>query len=326
MNTPLRWGILSTAHIGEKLLAGAAGSARTDVVAVGSRDADTAAEFARRWAIPSSYGTYEELLADPDVEAVYIPLPNGMHHEWTMLALAAGKHVLCEKPYSPRPAQVSAAFDRAAERGLVLSEAFMYRYNPQIVEAARLVADGRLGEVRLVRASFSHPSATAGNIRLDPALGGGSMLDVGVYPLSAARLFCGEPHVVTAQQLLGRSGVDVTFVATLEFPRGALAAFDCGFELPDRSALEVVGTTASLVVADPWHCQEPRLTLTARGSEPVDLRVDVANSYQLELEEFAKAVRGQDNALLGRADALGQAVAVDALFRSATSGQRESVA
>ncbi len=153
---PVRWGILSTAAINEKLLAGARRSAEVEVVAVGSRDGERAAEFAQRHGIARAHGSYEALLADPDVEAVYIPLPNALHHPWTLRALEAGKHVLCEKPYSRRPAEVEAAFDAAQRAGLVLSEAYMYRYNPQIVRLAELVRDGAIGELRTI-ASVVHP-------------------------------------------------------------------------------------------------------------------------------------------------------------------------
>ena len=320
--TPLRWGILSTALINTKLLAGAALSSDTEIAAVASRDPGRARAFADRWGIRRAYGSYSDLLADPDVEAVYIPLPNGLHHEWTMRALAAGKHVLCEKPYSRHPEEVGVAFAEAGRRGLVLSEAFMFRYHPQTLAAARLVAAGAIGDLRMVVSSFTWPTDAPGDIRLDPTLDGGSLLDVGVYPLSQARLLAGEPTSVTAQQVLGPTGVDEMFVSTLVFAGGVAAHIDSGFHLPDRSCLEIVGTAGTLVVSDPWHCREPRLTLLGQGGRPDSMPVERANSYQLELEQFARAVRGEPNDLLGREDALGQARAVEALYRSAATGRR----
>ncbi len=326
MSPPLRWGVLSTALINEKVLPAAARSADVEVVAVASRDLPRAEAFASRWKIGRPYGNYDELLADEAVEAVYIPLPNGLHHTWTLRALRAGKHVLCEKPYSRWPGEVQEAFDEADQRGLVLSEAFMYRYHPQISELARAVRAGVIGEVRLVAASFTWPTDAPGDIRLDASLDGGSLLDVGVYCISAARLLAGEARSVAAHHVPGPTGVDVLLAATMELESGALAHFDCGFNLPDRSHLEVVGTQGSIRVSDPWHCYEPALALSLQGSPASTLPVTQANSYQLQFEEFGRAVRQETHHLLGRDDALGQARTVDALSRAAASGTCEVVA
>ena len=156
-------------------------------------------------------------------------------------------------------------------------------------------------------------------MRLDPELDGGSLMDVGVYPLSASRLLAGEPIAVTAQQVTGPTGVDVSFVATLRFDDDVLAHFDCAFHVADRGYLEAVGTEGRVEVSDPWHGTQPALTVTMRGAEPVRTEIEPANPYQLELEEFGKAVRGEPNQLLGRADAEGQAKAVEALYRAADS-------
>jgi xylose dehydrogenase (NAD/NADP) len=320
MTEPVRWGIMSTANINAKVLKGAALTADASVVAVGSRDGDRSRAFASQWGIERAYGSYDGLLADPDVEAVYIPLPNSMHHTWTMKSLEAGKHVLCEKPYSRKPAHVTAAFDEAERRGLILSEAFMYRYHPQTVALAELVKSGQLGELRLISGAFSWPTDVPGDVRLDPELDGGSLMDVGVYPLSASRLLAGEPITVKAHQVTGDTGVDIGFTASLHFDNDVLAHFDCGFYLPDRSYLEVVGSNGRVEVSDPWHGQQPALTVTLQGGGPVRTMIEPANPYQLELEQFGKAVRGESNQLLGRADAQGQAETIEALYRAAESG------
>jgi D-xylose 1-dehydrogenase (NADP+, D-xylono-1,5-lactone-forming) len=320
MTEPVRWGILSTADINAKVLKGAALTPAVNVVAVGSRDGDRSREFASRWGIARAYGSYDEVLADPDVEAVYIPLPNSMHHDWTMRSLEAGKHVLCEKPYTRHAAEVSVAFDRAAQSNLVLSEAFMFRYHPHIQALVQLVRSGQLGRLRLISGAFSGHTDNPNDVRLDPEMDGGSLMDVGVYPLSASRLLAGEPIAVTAQQVTGATGVDVSFAATLRFDNDVLAHFDCAFHVAGRSYLEVVGTEGRVEVSDPWHGTQPALTVTMRGAEPVRTEIEPANPYQLELEEFGRAVRGEPNQLLGRADAEGQAKAVEALYRAADSG------
>jgi xylose dehydrogenase (NAD/NADP) len=325
MTEPVRWGILSTALINAKVLRGAALSPAVSVVAVGSRDGDRSREFAQQWSIPRAYGSYDEVLADPDVEAVYIPLPNGMHHAWTMRSLEAGKHVLCEKPYTRRSAEVAEAFDEAQRRELILSEAFMFRYHPQTRALVELVRSGQLGRLRLISGAFSGPTDKPGDVRLDAQLDGGALMDVGVYPLSVSRLLAGEPMAVTAQQIIGDTGVDVGFTATLRFDDDVLAHFDSSFHMPDRSYLEVVGSRGRVEVSDPWHCAEPALTVTTQGAEPVRTPVERANSYQLELEEFGKAVRGEPNLLLGRSDAEGQAKAVEALYAAADSGATATI-
>jgi predicted dehydrogenase len=311
------WGLLSTARINERIIAAARESDRADVLAVASRDAARAEAYAREHGIERSYGSYEALLADPEVEAVYISLPNSLHVEWTLHALEAGKHVLCEKPLSRHPDEVEQAFDRAEAAGLVLSEAFMWRHHPQAAKLVELVAGGAIGPLRLVRAAFSFHLAAVDDVRFDPGLDGGALMDVGCYCLSAIRLLAGEPERLTGQQVLGPSGVDLSFAAALALPDDRLGHFDCAFVLPARAELEVVGEEASLFVADPFHGHRPGIELRgADGSERIV--VEPANSYRLELENVSDAIRGRALLLLGRDDALGQARAIEALYRSAS--------
>jgi predicted dehydrogenase len=311
--------VISTALINEKVLAGAALSDEVDVVAVASRDQAHADAYARDHAIPRAHGSYEALLADPDVEAVYIPLPNSMHCEWALNALEAGKHVLCEKPMSRRPEEVSAVFDAAEANDRFCMEGFMWRHNPQTRRLTELVGDGAVGEVRLVRAAFSFSLTELGNVRMRPELEGGALMDVGCYCISGSRLLAGEPVRVTGQQVVGSTGVDVRFSTTLLFPGDVLGHFDCGFDLPDRSELEVIGSEGSISVSDPWHCRKPGLTLR-RGEEVEQIDIVPENSYKLELENLGRAIRGKGDPLLGRADAVAQARVLEALYRSAETG------
>ncbi len=320
-----RWGVLSTARINDAVLAGAEESSVVEVVAVASRDRDRAEDYARRHGIPRGYGSYEELLADPEIEAVYISLPNSLHVEWARRALEAGKHVLCEKPLSRRSADVEELFDIAERVDRRCMEAFMWRHNPQTKRLAELVADGAIGELRLIRAAFSFPLTDTLNVRLSSELDGGALMDVGTYCISAVRLLAGEPRQVTAQQVLGPSGVDVRLVATLLMAGPVLAYIDCGFDLPNRSLLEVVGAEGSIQVSDPWHCRAPGLALR-RGAELEHVEIKPENSYRLELEDLGAAIRGEGEALIGRADALGQAKAIEALYRAADSGVTVSTA
>jgi predicted dehydrogenase len=319
----VNWGIVSTARINERMLAAARASERAAVVAVAARDGARAEAYARQHEIPRAFGSYDELLAEPEVEAVYISLPNSLHAEWSIRAARAGKHVLCEKPFSSRAADAIAAFDAAEANGVLLMEAFMYRHHPQTATAAELVSSGAIGEPRFVRAMLSFPGFrffSADNVRLDAALEGGALLDVGSYCVSGARLLGGEPVRVDGMRLLGPTGVDLAFAGTLEFASGLLGQFQCGFTSFVRSELEVVGTEGRLVVPQPFRIAEAGVDLWTQDDHR---RIDIApvDPYLLQLDNFSAAIRGQAPPLLGRADALGQARTLEALLASAESGQ-----
>jgi xylose dehydrogenase (NAD/NADP) len=315
----VKWGILSTADINRKVIPGAHASPKVDLVAVASRDQARADEYAKKWEIARAYGTYEAMLADPEIEAVYISLPNDMHVEWSIKSLEAGKHVLCEKPLSRTPADVERAFDTADRVDRLLSEAFMYRHNPQTKRAKELVDEGAIGELRLVRASFSYSLYDETNIRLRPELEGGSLMDVGCYTVSGSRLFAGEPERVQGEAWYGPSGTDWVFGGLLRFPGNVVGTFDCGTAMPERDELEAIGSEGSLFMDDPWHCTNPGIELR-RDGKTERVKVKQADSYRLELENLSDAIRGEDELLLGREDALGQARALEALHKSATSG------
>ena len=316
MASPLRLGLLSTARINRRILPPARESDLLEVVAVASRDKGRAAAYAEDNGIARAHEGYEALLADPEVDAVYIPLPNSLHVEWTKRALEAGKHVLCEKPLTDEPDDAEALFDLAEGRGLLLAEGFMYRHNPQTRRLEELLRAGAIGRLQLVRTSFSFLVEGAANIRLDPDLDGGSLLDLGTYCVSGARLLAGEPESVLGRQAIGPTGVDDLFTGSLAFPDGVHAVFDCGLRMPFRSMLEAVGTKGSLFVDDPWLCRRRGFELR-RGDTVEQVVVEPADSYRLELDDFARAVAGEAKPLLGREDAVAQARVLSALSRSA---------
>jgi predicted dehydrogenase len=320
----MRWGLLSTARINGMILAAAAAEPRIPVVAVGSRDRATAEAYAREHGIEQAHGSYDALLADPEVDAVYVSLPNALHHEWTLRALAAGKHVLCEKPYSRRPAEVEEAFDAAARAGRVLMEAFMYRHHPQTRRVQELVDEGAVGRLLLVRSAFSFPLADLGNIRAQPALDGGALMDVGCYCVSGSRLLAGEPLSVQAEQVTGPTGIDMALHGTMRFPDDVVAQFDCSFRAPHRQELEIVGEQGVLRVDAPWRTDWGGAVTVRRGEEVEVVDVPAADAYRLELENLAAAARGEAPALLGREDALGQARTIAALYEAARTGVAQS--
>ena len=318
---PLRLGLLSTASINRMILGGARPSEHVEVVAVASRDGAKALAYASEYGIPSSHGSYEALLEDPGVDALYVSLPNGLHHEWTMRALEAGKHVLCEKPYSRHPPEVEEAFATAAGRGLVLMEAFMYRHHPQTQRVQELVERGAVGRLRLIRSTFSFPLGDLGNVRARPELDGGSLMDVGCYCVSGARLLAGEPERVLGEAVLGSTGVDMAFHATMRHADGVVSQFDCSFSLPLRQELEVLGEEGILRVAAPWRVDWGGPVTLRRGDGVEEVAVGEADAYRLELENLAAAVRGDAEPRLGRDDALGQARTIEALYRAAETGR-----
>jgi len=314
----LRWGLLSTANINQALLS----SGHGEFVAVASRSAERAEAYAREHGLPRAHGSYEDLLADPEVDAVYVPLPNSMHVEWSIKALEAGKHVLCEKPMSRHPGDVARAFDVAEREGRVLTEAFMWRHHPQLERARQLIADGAIGRLRIVRAAFSFAERDAQDIRMQRDLEGGGLMDVGCYCISGCRALTGaDPERVSGEQVVGGDGVDVAFAATLRFPGDVLGLFDCGMAYVARDELEAVGDEGSLFLDDPWHGRDAVIEIRRPDRSTERVEVGPANSYALELQNFEAAARGDGPPLLGREDALAQARTIAALYRSADEGR-----
>ena len=330
-NGTLRWGILGTGNIAAQFAVGVGSAARSRLVAVGSRSADAAAAFATTHGIPSP-SSYEQVLADPAVDAVYVSLPDALHHRWTIAALAAGKHVLCEKPIALDAAQAGEMFDAATKHGRLLVEAFMYRCHPQTVAVRRAVADGAIGQLRLVRASFCYRTTKiAGNVRFDRRLGGGCLMDVGCYCVSLARTLAGaEPTAVSAAARFGPGGVDVGLVGTLAFAGGTLASFTCGMDVQADNTAYVCGTDGYLEVPVPW--KPPAVGgsyVIARGAPP---KMDggtpsaapprqtvavpaVGSLYGIEADAFAAAVAGEAEPFVTPADTLGNMAVLDAMRR-----------
>jgi D-xylose 1-dehydrogenase (NADP+, D-xylono-1,5-lactone-forming) len=318
---PLRLGVLSTARINDHVLAGAAESDAVDVVAVGSRDAARARDYARERGIPRAHGSYDELLTDDEVEAVYISLPNSLHVPWSVRALEAGKHVLCEKPLARSAAEVERAFDAAERAGRILMEAFMYRHHPQTARIAELVQSGALGRVRSLRALFTFDLLAErpdSDIRLDGALEGGVLMDLGCYCVSAMRLLAGEPERFHAELERFRGGVDLTFHGLLGFAGEVAGEFVASFALPARQELEVIGSDGTLVVRSPFRTDWGGPAELRRGDAVETIALPEVSAYRLELEDLAAAVRGLRAPLLGRADAVGQARAIERLYAAAS--------
>ena len=246
----VRWGILSTARIGQKRLIPAIQKSRNGVVtSVASRDLRKAKQFGREMGIPHAMGSYEELLASKDVDAVYIPLPNSLHKEWTVKAAEAGKHVLCEKPMGLDVEEVNAMSAAASANHVKLMEAFMYRFHPQTEKIIQMVRDGEIGKLRAIQAAFAFTLNNWDDIRYNPRLGGGSLMDVGCYCVNICRTLVGaEPVTVYATANWAPTGVDELMVANLVFPDGVLAQFTCGFVLDRSQHYQVMGTEGTIAL------------------------------------------------------------------------------
>jgi len=288
--TVLRWGLLSTAPINRHLIPAIRAAGRAELLAVASRSQETATAYAAEWGIPRAYGRYEALLADPDVDAVYVSVPHSLHAEWTVRAAQAGKHVLCEKPLTLTLADCDRIIAAAQSAGVVVGEAAMYLYHPLMHQVRQLVREGIVGEVRLVRGSFSFFLSRPDSTRLQPELGGGALWDVGFYPVSFARWIAGEPEAVQGWQVLGAGGVDETFAGLLRFPGGVLGTFDCSFRSPYRTFVEVAGTTGTLIVQRPFNINEETRLFVRRENGQEEIPFPPGDPYQCEVEVLTAAV------------------------------------
>ena len=320
----VRWGVLGTGSIAATLAEAVPGV----FVAAASRDPGRAAAFGRRHAIERTYGAYEQLLADDEVDAVYVALPNALHPTWTVRALEAGKHVLCEKPFAQNRADALRCTAAAEKAGRVCAEGFMWRLHPQTVLARRLVAEGTIGRIAHVRAALRITSPP-GDVRRSPDLGGGALSDLGCYCTSAIRLFGGEPRRITAEAVF--DGVDMRFAGLMRLPDGALGSFDAALDLPRADELELIGTEGSLLIPDPWICRGDELLLTRKGSTeriPVDrtgLTGTEGDVYSIEMATVSAAITDGVPLEFGTADIVAQATAYEALLESARRGSAVSL-
>jgi D-xylose 1-dehydrogenase (NADP+, D-xylono-1,5-lactone-forming) len=320
----LRWGLLGAARINRSIIPALRASPRSELVAVASRDPAKAADYAREWGIPRAFGRYEDMLADGEIDVVYNPLPNSLHAEWTIRAARAGKHVLCEKPLAISVEEVDAIAKAAREAKVVVAEGLMYRHQKLTREVRAMVERGTLGELRVMRGCFTFPLTREGDVRLDPALGGGCLWDLGVYPISYARMMIGsEPSEAFGWQTLGPTGVDVAFAGQLRFPASVVLQCDTGFRAAFRRDVEIVGSEASLFIPNPFKPGPSEPVHLVRGDErqTIDVAGSDAHLYLGEVEDLADAVRLGRPPAVSLADSRGTVAAIVALLRSAREGR-----
>jgi predicted dehydrogenase len=321
--TRLRWGILSTARINRRLIPAIRAAARSELVAVASRDGARAEAYARSWAIPHAIDGYPALLDDERVDAVYISLPNSEHVRWTLAAVAAGKHVLCEKPIALDAADVERIADAAAARGVIVEEGFMYPHEPLTHRVRTLVRDGAVGAVRAISSGFTFAIERQDDVRLNPELGGGSLWDVGCYPVTYAQLIVGrDPVTVTASAHWSARDIDEEFTGIVTFSGGAAASFYSGFRAPYRTWLEVLGTEGSLRVPSPFRPGVSETMELERASGVEAIAVEGSTLlFQREVEDFTASVLDGAPPVFSLADSRRAIATMSALYRSAREGR-----
>jgi predicted dehydrogenase len=291
MSDKIRWGLLSTAGINDALIEPIRQAGRSELVAVASRSLDKAQAYAQEKGIPKAHGSYEALLADPNIDVIYNPLPNTLHCEWTVKAAEAGKHVLCEKPISPTLAELEQIEAAAKANRVTVFEAFMYLHHPQTLQVKEIIQSGQLGKVQLINSWFAYylPPEDSHNIRLNPDLAGGALWDVGVYPNSLAIVMAGAgaPVEVWASQIKGETGVDVSLIGQMKFANGVIAQISCGFRSPFREGVHIVGDRGIIQIIEPWkpglQGKESQLVFIGRDDARETLVVPAANPYSAEV-------------------------------------------
>jgi len=333
MANKVRWGLLSTANINKALIGPLQRAARSELVAVASRDQGKATEYAKEHGIPKAYGTYEALLADPEIDVIYNPLPNLLHREWTVKAADAGKHVLCEKPLVTTLADFDQVKNAAERNGVIIFEAFMYLHHPQTRNLLELVHAGKVGAVQQINSWFHFylPPERATNIRLNAQLHGGSLWDVGVYPNSVALAIASAagagdaPASVWASQIVGESGVDVAMRAQLHFANGLVAQISSGFRTPFREALHIVGDQGLLQVVEPWkpglQGSDSRMTFTSIQGETETFVTPAIDPYLCEVEAMEACLLDGAAPVISLAQSRNFLRSVLAIYESAASGQ-----
>jgi xylose dehydrogenase (NAD/NADP) len=318
----LNWGLLSTANINRAVIPPLKSSKRNRLRAVASRKLETAQAYAKQWGIERALGSYEELLGDPEIDVIYNSLPNHLHAEWSIKALRAGKNVLCEKPLALTVSEVDSMEAAAKGTGKVLAEAFMYRHHPLTLKVKEVVESGKLGSLQLIRGAFTFTLNREGDIRLQKETGGGSIWDVGCYPISYARMIAGrEPVEYFGWQVMGEGGADLRFAGQMKFPGEAYSQFDCSFVSPSRSFMEITGTQGVLAVPTPFKPQPVDEIFLTREDKTETIKVRGGELYIGEVEDMADAVLLGKAPRVSLADSRGTVAAIVALIESAETGR-----
>jgi xylose dehydrogenase (NAD/NADP) len=322
MEKILNWGLLSTARINRALIKPLTASGRNRLLAVASRSQDSADAYAREWNIPRAHGSYEALLNDPEIDVIYNPLPNHLHKEWTIKALQAGKHMLCEKPFALTLKEVDAMIAASKKTGKVLAEAFMYRHHPQTLKVMEIVDSGVLGKIQVIKGEFSFMLESLDDIRNVKEMGGGSIWDIGCYPISYTRLLVGqEPAEVFGWQALAESGCDQTFIGQMKFANGILAQFDSSFVTLFRTSMEIVGSMATLIIPEPFKPGSKSEIYIRREDGQETLEIEGGELYIGEVEDMYDAIVENKPSRMSLEDSRANIAVILGFLKSAQTGK-----
>lgn len=320
------WGVLGCANIAYKQFLPALRQSKYGYLqAVASRDPEKAKSFATEFAAAKVYTDYEELLTDPEVDAVYIPLPNHMHKQWTLVAQACGKSVLCEKPLALTSADAKQMYEAFEGHSTILMEAFMYSFHPQIAKAQGLISENRIGKLTHIRGSFRFKLDNTNNIRMIPAYGGGSIWDVGCYPIHFSNLIMGRaPKEVSAiAHYDGPRGVDLSFYGLLDYGDGITAMIDSSFESCQRQSAEIIGDKGRIFLDTPWRADNKELNLhLITDNIRETFGFPVSNPYVLEIDHFSQCVQECKQPKLAPSSTIYTMNTIEALLKSSKTGQK----
>ena len=330
----IRWGLLSTANINQALIPVIRETARGELAAVASRSKDGADKYARKWKIPFAFGSYQEMLDSGKVDAVYVSLPNHLHAEWSVKALQAGVHVLCEKPFTTSLEDADAMISASKEHNRVLAEAFMYRHHPQTILVKDLIKDGKLGDISVVRGTFNYlmPDNQRKiknlNVRLVPEYGGGCLWDVGIYPISFIQnVLDGPPEWVFGSQQIGNTGIDEVFIGQMGYKNSAngeiLAQISCSFNTPFHTSIEIIGSEGTLYITRPFTNPDrgAKLILTTKKGKSSNLRFPKQSLYLGEVEDLQAAILDETPTLISLVESKNHVLTALTLYQSARSGK-----
>jgi D-xylose 1-dehydrogenase (NADP+, D-xylono-1,5-lactone-forming) len=321
-HAPLRWGLLGTAHINRAVIAPLRSSKKSQLVAVASRSQEKASAYAAQWSIPRFFPSYEAMLSDPEIDIVYISLPNSLHAEWSIKAMQMGKHVLCEKPLTASLPELDAVIKIARATGMVITEAFMYRHHPQTLLVKQMVEDGQIGSLQLVRGSFCYTNTRPNDVRFDPSLGGGCLWDVGCYPIGYSCFVTGTmPTEVYGYQVTSPSGVDVLYAGQLQFPGGVISQFECSFITEYKVEMVITGDKGRLTIPEPYKPDKStRISLQLNRQEKI-INIKGQELYQGEITDMENAVLDGTPPRISLAESREIVRIIEALYQSSHLSQ-----
>jgi D-xylose 1-dehydrogenase (NADP+, D-xylono-1,5-lactone-forming) len=321
----LRWGLLGTARINRALIPTIRSSKSSELVAVASRTQEKGNEYSHTWEIPRVFSSYDAMLADPEIDVIYNSLPNSLHAEWSIKAMQMGKHVLCEKPISTKTSDIDEVIKVASETGMVITEALMYRHHPQTILVKLMIDNGEIGKLQYVNGSFCYTNTRSSDPRFDPNLGGGSLWDVGCYPISYSRFIIGHrPIEIDGHQVIGPTGIDLLFSGQMQYPCGIVAQFNCSFITPFKAEMEFIGNKGRIIIPEPYKPGSRTKIIIERASENKILKVKGAELYQGEVNDMENAILHNKPTRISLEESKDNIVTIESLYKSAKYSKRIS--